>query len=62
MRSNERQNSTGLATLLNSLAPAMVVVAPDPTTSKKNVIFIGVNASDRVGLLHDLSKVSWEHS
>ncbi|GMI01604.1 hypothetical protein TrVE_jg9815 [Triparma verrucosa] len=56
VRSNERQNSTGLATLLNSLAPAMVVVAPDPTTSKKNVIFVGVNASDRVGLLHDLSK------
>jgi len=56
VKSNERQNSTGLATLLNSLAPAMVVVSPDPTTSKKNVIFIGVNASDRVGLLHDLSK------
>ena len=41
---------------LNSLAPATVVVAPDPTTSKKNVILIGINAPDRPGLLHDISK------
>lgn len=59
-----RQNSFDLAsgsapagmTLLNSLAPATVVVAPDPTTSKKNVILIGINAPDRPGLLHDISK------
>ena len=46
---------SGMA-LLNSLAPATVIVAPDPTTSKKNVILIGINAPDRPGLLHDISK------
>ena len=41
---------------LNSLAPATVVVAPDPTTEKKNIVFVGINSSDRPGLLHDISK------
>jgi di/tricarboxylate transporter len=51
---SERQPAFG--ELLNSLAPATIVVTPDPLTSKKNVILIGVNASDRPALLHDLSK------
>jgi len=42
--------------LLDSLAPATVVVVPDPSTSKKNVVFIGINSSDRPGLVHDISK------
>ena len=55
----ERKSSGGhgkLLKCLNSLDPATVVVAPDPTTSKKNVILIGINAPDRTGLLHDISK------
>ena len=51
---SERQPAFG--EMLNSLAPATIVVTPDPLTSKKNVILIGVNASDRPALLHDLSK------
>ncbi|GMI20563.1 hypothetical protein TrRE_jg10071, partial [Triparma retinervis] len=58
-RTPNRQNSgdrSSALTFLNSLAPATVVVSPDPLTSKKNVILLGVNAPDRPGLLHDISK------
>ena len=50
-----RQPSTNLS-MLNTLAPPSVVVASDPTTPKKNVVLVGVNAPDRQGLLHDISK------
>ena len=46
----------GLVEMLNSLAPAAVVVAPDPGTSKRNVVLVGINAPDRPSLLHDISK------
>ena len=52
----DRQPSRDLSLMLDSLAPTSVVISPDPTTAKKNVILIGVNASDRVGLLHDVSR------
>jgi di/tricarboxylate transporter len=42
--------------MLDSLAPATVIVASDPSTSKKNVVFIAINAADRPGLVHDISK------
>ena len=51
---SERQPA--FSEMLNSLAPATIVVTPDPSTSKKNVVLIGINASDRPALLHDLSK------
>jgi len=54
--SGPKQGSLGVNEMLNSLAPATIVVVPDPVTSKKNVCFIGVNAADRPGLIHDLSK------
>jgi di/tricarboxylate transporter len=45
-----------LAEQLNTLAPPSVIVAPDTSSSKKNIVLVGINAPDRTGLMHDISK------
>jgi hypothetical protein len=43
--------------LLRSDAPASVVVAPDRSQlARKNVALIGIDAADRPGLIHDISR------